>query len=50
MKKQKEIEKPKKFVTCIAVNNKCNICGRYFPEDDDICDSGHEIGQKYEKN
>lgn len=32
---------------CQANGNRCTICGGYFADGDDICASGHEIGQQY---
>lgn len=28
---------------------RCTICGGFFGEDDNICASGHQIGQKYNR-
>lgn len=35
------------WVTCKKFGNRCNICGRYFAELDDICDGGHQVGIQY---
>jgi len=35
------------MVTCEKFGNRCNICGSYFAELDDICGGGHQIGEQY---
>ncbi len=37
-----------KMVTCGVFNScRCTICGGFFGDGDDICASGHWIGQQY---
>lgn len=37
-----------KMVTCGVFNGcRCTICGGFFGDGDDICASGHWIGQQY---
>lgn len=37
----------KQMILCEAFGNRCTIDGSYFGEGDDICQHGHQIGQKY---
>jgi len=43
-------KKEETMVLCRAFNGcRCTICGGFFGDGDDICASGHEIGQQYHK-
>ncbi len=38
------------MVTCQVFSGcRCNICGGFFADGDDVCASGHQIGQQYAK-
>ncbi len=39
----------KRFTTrkCEDLGGKCTICGLSFPEGDEFCGNGHEIGKYY---
>lgn len=49
MKAKKRKTAPKsKTVTCQVFSTcRCNICGGYIEEGDNVCANGHVIGQKY---
>ncbi len=51
-KEKPQTKKEKKetiMVTCQAINGiKCNLCPGIFPDGDDMCINGHEIGSQYE--
>ncbi|MFA7365258.1 MAG: hypothetical protein WCZ12_02775 [Patescibacteria group bacterium] len=42
---KKELEKG--AVICQAFGSRCNICGSFIPEGDDICNNAHQIGKLY---
>ncbi|MFP4515089.1 MAG: hypothetical protein ACLFNO_03755 [Parcubacteria group bacterium] len=48
--KKKENSSLKKEGTCQPFANRCNICGTYIPEGDNVCEHGHVIGVTYSKN
>lgn len=39
--------KEQTMFTCEPFGSRCNICGGFFPEGDDICVNGHQIGEHY---
>jgi len=40
-------EKTEMVICGVFDSCKCTICGRFFPDGDDICAGGHQIGGKY---
>lgn len=48
IKVEKVIERESRAVTATKFAScRCNICGGFIPEGDDVCDNGHMLGQKY---
>jgi hypothetical protein len=41
------LHKPTEKVVCEADGSKCTICGGFFPDGDNICTSGHQLGEQY---
>ena len=40
---------PSPTITCSVVSgNRCSIDGSFFDDGDDVCQHGHQVGQRYE--